>query len=121
MNPLLMTLVASLGAMISNFLIFSFVKHQFLDEMRYILSQDLELEISKFEIVLTRKVMKSQIFRYVILALTGILVALPIPAEMIIAILWNIAKYDTKKVLIFSYIFSFIGILALGIIRLIII
>ncbi len=113
-NPLLMAMVASFGAMIGNFLIYNFVKHEFMDEIRYIFSQDLKLEISKFEITITRKMMKSMTFRTVFPALSGILVALPLPTEMFVSILWNMAKYDPRKVFVLSYVFSFIGILALG-------
>ena len=113
-NPLGMAFVAALGAAISSLMIYAFVKHQFLEEMRYILSEDLKLEFSKFEITLTHKLMKNKWMRIIVPATAGILTALPVPTELIAAVLWNIVRYNQKMVLIYSFVFSFIGILALG-------
>ena len=109
-----MAFVAAIGAAISSLTIYNFVKHQFLDEIRYILSEELRLEISKYEIVLTQSIMKGRWIKIIVPALAGILTALPIPTELIAAVLWNIVKYNPQIVLIYSFIFSFIGILILG-------
>ncbi len=114
LNPLGMAFVAAIGAAISNLAIYMFVKYQLLDEIRYILNEDLKLEFSKFEIVLTQNVMRKKWVRIFVPALAGILTAMPVPTELIAAVLWNIVKYKPQVVLIYSFIFSFIGILALG-------
>ena len=113
-NPLTMAFIAAIGAAISNLLIYLFVKHRLLGEIRYILGEELKLEFSKFEINLTQSVMRNRRMRMVIPAIAGILTAMPIPTELIAAMLWNIVKYKPQIVLIYSFIFSFIGILVLG-------
>ncbi|MBI1978858.1 MAG: hypothetical protein HYS62_02215 [Candidatus Aenigmarchaeota archaeon] len=113
-NPLGMAFIAAVGAAISNLMIYLFVKHQLLDEIRFILSEELRLEFSKFEITLTRNVMKSKGMRLFVPALAGILTAMPVPTELIAAVLWNIVRYKPQLVVIYSFIFSFIGILVLG-------
>lgn len=113
-NPFLMALIAAVGATISNLIIYLFVKYRLLDEIRYIFSEELKIEFSKFEIVLTQSVMKSRWMRIAVPAFAGILTSLPVPTELVAAILWNVVKYKPQLVLIYSFVFSFIGILALG-------
>ena len=113
-NPVGMALIAAIGASISNLMIYLFVKHRLLDEIRYILGEELRLEFSKFEINLTQSVMRSRGMRIFVPALAGILTAMPVPTELIAAVLWNIVRYKPQIVLVYSFIFSFIGILALG-------
>lgn len=117
LNPILMGFVAAWGAMISSVLIFKFVKHRFMDELRYILSHELKLEIYNMEVNLTKSMVKSKTLRMVVPAIAGILTAMPLPTEILVAILWSATRYETKKVMIYSFIFSFLGISALGLIR----
>ena len=113
-NPFLMTIIAATGAMITNFFIYYVIKHRFIKELRHILNKDLRLDFYNFEIAITKKRLRSKSFRYIIPAISGILTALPLPTEMFVSILWNMSKLETRNVLLFSYIFSFIGILFLG-------
>lgn len=113
-NPVLMALIAASGAAISNLMIYLFVKYQLLEEIRYILGEELKLEFSKFEITLTQALMRKKWMRFFVPALAGILTAMPVPTELIASILWNIVRYRPQIVLLYSFIFSFIGILALG-------
>lgn len=114
LNPFGMALVAAAGAAISNLTIYFFVKHQLLEEIRFILSEELKIEFSKFEINLTQSLMRKRWMRILVPALAGILTAMPVPTELVAAVLWNIVRYKPQMVLIYSFIFSFIGILALG-------
>lgn len=113
-NPLIMATIAAVGAAISNLTIYLFVKYHLLDEIRYIMNEDLKLEFSKFEIVLTQNVMKKRWMRIFVPALAGVLTAMPVPTELIASVLWNIVRYRPQIVLIYSFIFSFVGILLLG-------
>jgi hypothetical protein len=113
-NPFLMALLGAMGATISNLLICLFVRHKLLDEMRYILNEDLKLEFSKFEIRLSYAMMKKWWMKVLVPALAGFLTALPVPTEFLAAMLWNIVKYRMERILFFTFIFSFLGILALG-------
>lgn len=114
LNPVGMAFISAIGAAMSNLIIYMFVKYQLLDEIRYILSEDFKLEFSKFEITLTQSMMKRKWMRIFVPALAGILTAMPVPTELIAAVLWNIVRYKPQIVLIYSFVFSFIGILALG-------
>ena len=113
-NPVIMAFLGALGATISNLLIYQFVRHKLLNEIRSILESDLSIEFSKFEIKLSYKMMKKWWMKILVPALAGILTALPVPTEFVAAILWNIVKYRIELVLFFTFIFSFFGILALG-------
>lgn len=114
LNPFAMALVGALGAAASNMMIYIFVKHQLLDEIRFILSEELKIEFSRFEIVLTQNVMKKRWVRFTVPALAGIMTAMPVPTELVASVLWNIVRYKPQMVLVYSFIFSFLGILALG-------
>ena len=114
LNPFLMALVGAVGAALSNLIIYMFVKYQFLEEIRYILSEELKLEFSKFEITLTQSLMRRKWMKIFVPALAGVLTAMPVPTELVAAVLWNIVRYRPQIVLIYSFIFSFIGILLLG-------
>lgn len=117
LNPILMGFIAGIGAMISSLVIFKFVKHHFMDELRYILSHELRLEIYKTEVALTKNMMKSKAVRIIVPSIAGILTAMPLPTEILVAILWSATRYETKKVMIYSFIFSFLGISILGLAR----
>jgi len=116
-NTLLMALVASGGAMVGNLLIFLFVKYEMLNEVRHIFTNDLKLDFYKFEMTLTRKRLKSRTFRTLAPVFSGIFIALPIPTEMFVSILWNINKVDFRYMLLLSFTFSFIGFMCLGILH----
>ncbi|MBI2547150.1 MAG: hypothetical protein HYW23_01750 [Candidatus Aenigmarchaeota archaeon] len=113
-NPFLMALIGAAGAAVSNIIIYSLVKHGLLEEIRYILSEELKIEFSKFEITLNQNMMKRGWMKIVIPAIAGMLTALPIPTELLAALLWNIVRYRPQIVMIYSFFFSFIGILAIG-------
>src|SRR4030043_1706850 len=101
LNPFLMAAIGALGAMSSNFIIYYFVKYKALDSIRYTFTNELRLEFSRFEFAVTKKMLRSGFFRDSIPALSGILIALPLPTEMFVSILWNITKLETRNVLLF--------------------
>lgn len=113
-NPVAMAAIGAVGAAMSNLTIYMFVKYRLLDEIRYILNEDLKLEFSRFEIVLTQSVMRKRWMRIAVPAFAGVLTAMPVPTELVASVLWNIVRYKPQLVLIYSFIFSFIGILLLG-------
>lgn len=116
-NPILMPITAAFGAMIGNLLIYFFVKYELADEIRHIFTNDLKLDFYKFELTLTKQRLKSKYFRLLVPPLSGLFIALPIPTEMFVSILWNITKVELKYVLLLSFIFSFVGILSLGLLH----
>ena len=114
LNPVIMAFVAAVAAGISNLMIYLYVKNNLLEEVRYILTEELKLEFSKFEITLSQQVLKKKWLKFFVPALAGILTAAPIPTELLTAILWSVVRYKIQIVFIYSFIFSFIGILLLG-------
>ncbi len=114
LNPFLMALIAAVFAALSNLALYFIVKHRILDEIRYTLSEAFKIEVSRFEIILSHKVMKNRWVKIFVPALAGVLTSLPVPTELIAAILWNVVKYRPHIVFIYSFIFSFVGILLLG-------
>ena len=113
-NPVAMAAIGAMGAALSNLTIYMFVKYQLLDEIRYILNEDFKLEFSRFEIILTQSVIRKKWMKVFVPALAGVLTAMPVPTELIAAVLWNIVRYKPQLVLVYSFVFSFIGILVLG-------
>ncbi len=113
-NPFGMAFVAAIGAAISNYVTYLFVKHELLDEIRYIFSEELKVEFAKFEITLRREILRQKWLRLSVPAFAGILTAMPVPTEIVAAMLWNIVRYHPYIVIVYSFIFSFIGILLLG-------
>ncbi|MBI2542581.1 MAG: hypothetical protein HYW24_00115 [Candidatus Aenigmarchaeota archaeon] len=110
-NPVLIALIAGLGAMISNFLIYRFIKEDVLEEVKFIFSREMGFDVERFEHRLNQRVYRSKFLQAAIPAISGILVSLPLPTEVFVSVLWAIARYDAKKVLFFSFLFSFLGIL----------
>lgn len=114
LDPWWMSVIAAIGAAFGNMTIYLFVKHKLLGEIRNILSEDFRIEFAKFEIKLNYSLAKNKWARIFVPALAGILTALPIPTEIIAAMLWNIVKYNPTVILLYSFIFDFLGILALA-------
>ncbi len=113
-NPFLMALTASLGAGLGNLAIYFYVKRHLMNEIRYTLAEEFKIEISRFEIILHSKTMKKRWMKFFVPALAGVLTAMPLPTEVVVALLWSAVGYNARFVFIFSVIFSFIGILSLA-------
>ncbi|GEM_PF-1242573 len=116
-NPFLIATLAAAGAMIANYFIFNFVRNHFIYEIRSISLNYLKYDFSEFELMIKKHLVKSKSFRNIFPALTGFIISLPLPTEMFVSIMWTIANYDSKKILPLSYIFSFLGILNLGLLK----
>lgn len=110
-NPFLIAFVAATAAAVSNFLIYKFVKEELLNEMKNVLAKDFRFDMFKLEERITKSIHRSKFLKSFIPTLSGILVSLPLPTEFFVSVLWTIARYNTKEVLFYSFIFSFIGIL----------
>ncbi len=112
-NPLILAFLSAIGAMTSNFLIFRFVKNDFFHEFKYVLSNDLKLDVGKFEQKIHVSIFKSKLLEKFIAVITGILISLPLPTRTVASLLWTTAKFDDKTFLFYSFIFSFIGLFVL--------
>jgi hypothetical protein len=95
-NILLAGMVASAGALISDIIIFFFVKYTFAEEMR---------GLSKEAIVMTLSRRIPNSFRiYLLASIAAILIASPLPTEMGIMLMASIKKITTKKFVAIIYI-----------------
>jgi len=110
-NPFLVAFIASIGAVISDYLIFRFIGNSLIsgfEEIASDISKKFKNDIEKFR----RKIAKSKTLHYLIPIFSGFIIASPLPDELN-AILFGSVKFKMKTFLIFSFVFHFIGILAI--------
>ena len=106
-NPFLLAAIAAFGGMVGDLIIFKFVREHLVEEIKFIISEELHLKIP-----FTSRIMRSAALKKIIPAIAGIFMTLPLPGE-IAMILFGSVKYELKKVALLSYIFNFIGILCI--------
>jgi len=119
-NPLLIAFVGAFGSVISDYIIFRFVRNRLMDEIK-LLSSEIKratrpmqrLDFTKkLRIILWKKISHSRVWKMMIPLIAGLIIASPLPDELGVAI-FGAAKYEVKKFLLLSYCFNFIGILAI--------
>ncbi len=94
-NLLLAGVVAGIGALISDFVLFFFVKHGFVDEVE---------ELSKEKVVRTISRRIPAAVRVHLLAIfAGLLIASPLPIEMGIILLASVKNFSFKKFIVIVY------------------
>jgi len=101
-NPLLLSIIAAPGAMLSDYLIFSFIKDRLMDE----------LELTGKEIFgkkIRLRIRKSSFISRFIPIIAGFIIASPLPDELGAAI-FGASHIHPKKFLLYSFLFNFIGI-----------
>lgn len=120
LNPFLVASIGAVGSVISDYLIFRFVRDKLMDEIK-----ELSEEINKFtkpvsnliipentRIVIWHGIAHSRIWKTLIPIIAGLIIASPLPDELGVAI-FGAAKYEPKKFIIYSYLLNFIGILVI--------
>lgn len=108
-NILVHALIASLGTVISDILMFKFVRFSFLDEFT---SLKKTKAIKKFNQLIDHSVLH-KIKIYISYSFIGIMLASPLPDEIGVAMLAGLTKIKPKALALISYILHFIGILVL--------
>lgn len=131
-NPFMIAFLGAFGAMISDYIIFKFVRKRLLKEIKMLSGEISDLtkkEISfiskgtrrltksfsdlffweEFRIRIWRTISRSKIWQIIIPIFAGIIIASPLPDELGVAI-FGAVRFPTKKFLFFAYIFNFIGI-----------
>ncbi len=121
LNPFLIAFIGAFGSVISDFIIFKFVKNRLANEIK-LLATDinrLRKPISSlfFEeeliVRIWKKFSKSKIWAVIVPVIGGFIIASPLPDEIGVA-MFGAIKFNTKKFLIISYLFNFIGILLIA-------
>lgn len=105
LNIYLAALIAGVGALISDIIIFYFVRHSFNDELD-------RLKKTKIITKINEKIKNTSEFfyKYFIYALSSILIASPLPTEVGVSLLANKKKMSIKTFMIIAYIMHTIGI-----------
>jgi len=119
LNPLLIALIGAFGSVVSDYLIFRFVRDKLINEIK-LLSKEINhltkpvsdlVFTEEITVVLWKKITRSRIWKHLIPIIAGFIIASPLPDELGVAI-FGAAKYEPKRFIIISYCLNFVGILA---------
>jgi hypothetical protein len=119
-HPLFIASIGALGAIISDYLIFRFVRDKLMNEIKT-LSEEMNtitrpvsnlIVPENIRIRIWKRVSHSRIWRTLIPVIAGFIIASPLPDELGVA-MFGAVKYETKKFILYSYCLNFIGILAI--------
>ncbi|MDO8517599.1 MAG: hypothetical protein Q7S33_05740 [Nanoarchaeota archaeon] len=105
-NIFLTAVIAGLGAMASNLLIFQFVKFSFMDEFKRL---EKTKTIKRFDILL-EETFHGHIRRYLLYAFVGFLIMAPISDEIAVAVLVGTTKIKESIFAVIAFILSTLGI-----------
>ena len=120
-NPLLIAFIGAFGSVISDYLIFRFVRDKLIDEIK-LLSEEVnrvtrpvsDLFLPKnLLVILWKSVSRSKVWKTIIPVIAGFIIASPLPDELGVA-LFGASKFEPKKFVIISYFLNFLGILAIS-------
>jgi hypothetical protein len=101
-NILFAGLVAGFGALLSDLIIFVFIRHSFTDEIE-------RLSREKIFQCISKKV-SSALQRYMLIAFASFLIASPLPTEIGVALLASVKSFSIKKFAIVAYLLHATGI-----------
>ncbi len=105
LNPYLLAIVGSIGAIITDFLIFHFIRHKLLDYFDKFANK-----FSKISINIWRyKVNNHKYLKHLVPLFAGFLIASPIPTEIAIGIFAAI-KFKMKWFLLYAFLFHALSI-----------
>lgn len=105
LSPWIIALFGAAGALISDFLIFYFIRHKILDH--------LDSFTKRFNVrmhLVAHRVQKHSILKHLVPIIAGIVVASPLPTEIAIGIFAAI-KFELKRFLLYAFVFHFVSIL----------
>lgn len=105
LNPLAIAFTGAVGALISDFLIFYFIRHKLLDYLENFANKFVRTNMR----IMRMKVEKHQRLKHVIPIFAGILIASPLPTEIAIGIFAAI-KFEMKRFLVYAFAFHFVSI-----------
>jgi hypothetical protein len=97
--------MGGLGAMVGDFVIFSFVRDRMVQDVKYLLSFSKGVRFFK--------IFNTKLFRFFVPSFGALIIASPLPDELGIAML-GLSKVKTKSFFTISFIFNCLGILVIG-------
>jgi hypothetical protein len=120
LNPFLIATIGAFGSVLSDYLIFRFVRDRLMDEIKLLSEEIDKITTPVSDIILSknvrvriwRKISRSKIWHTLIPIIAGFIIASPLPDE-IGAALFGAVKYNPRKFILFSYFLNFIGILTI--------
>ena len=101
-NILFAGVVAGLGALLSDLIIFLFIRHSFTDEIERFSKEKLFQRISKK--------ISPTLQRYILIALASFLIASPLPTEIGVTLMASLKSISTKKFAVITYLLHTTGI-----------
>ncbi|MEP0824183.1 MAG: hypothetical protein HRF40_01725 [Nitrososphaera sp.] len=105
-NIFLAGLIGGLGALLSDLIIYLFVKNTFADEMEKLRSRSVIFRQDDNK-------SKNNLKKYLLIAAGGILIATPLPSEIGITLLASVKSLSTRRFLILAYLLHTAGIFAI--------
>ena len=107
-NIIVAALVGGVGALLSDLMIFLFIRHSLIDEIK---------KLKKEKIVKYFRKNETKVFsnyaKYIAPAFAGFLIASPLPTEIGVSILAGIRRIPTKKFIVVAYTLHTLGILTI--------
>ncbi len=105
-NIILAALFGGLGAALSDLMIFLFIRHSFMDELRQLEHEKIVRYIEKEE-----RTIFGHYYRNVLPVFAGFLIASPLPTEIGVTLLAGMKRISIKKFMILAYLLHTLGIL----------
>lgn len=120
LHPLPVALIGAFGSVLSDYVIFHFVRTKLLDEIKLLTSeiQNLARPISSLPLtkeiiyLIWKRIFRMKHLRILIPVVAGFIIASPLPDEIGVAI-FGAAKFEPKKFVVIAYFLNFAGIFAL--------
>ncbi len=103
LNPVLIAITATSGAVLGDYLIFNYVKHRLVEEIKTA-SEELKINFS-----LKKMIMRHKILMKMIPVVAGFIIATPLPGELA-AMLFASMNYDSKTFVRYAVVLNFFGI-----------
>jgi len=104
-NIFIAALIGGIGALISDLIIFFFVRSTFMDEIEKLEREKVVKYIERGE-----KKIFGHYKKYILPVFAGILIATPLPTEVGVALMASVKNISVKKFMIIAYILHTIGI-----------
>jgi hypothetical protein len=109
-HPLIGAILGGLGACITDFLIFQFIRLSFLDELHRLKSTAVILRLRGW---LHRETFPERLREYLFWSVGGLLIASPLPDEIGVTLLSSITEIDVRRFILLCFSLNALGIFAI--------